>query len=70
MKPKPSSTPQIVFPVVGSVSYYDDFGEPRGGHPHEGNDLMAPKRSAAVAAEDGNIKFWTTSAAAGCMLYL
>ena len=27
-------------------------------------------RSPAVAAEDGTIKFWTTSARAGCMLYL
>src|SRR5439155_18513182 len=24
------SAPRIVFPVVGSASYYDDFGEPRG----------------------------------------
>src|SRR5262249_26811785 len=70
VKPKPVSTPQIIFPVVGPVSYIDDFGDPRSGHPHEGNDLMAPKRSPAVAAEDGTIKFWTTSPAAGCMLYL
>ena len=70
MKPKPVASTPIVFPVVGPVSYIDDFGDPRGGHPHEGNDLMAPKRSPAVAAEDGTIKFWTTSAAAGCMLYL
>jgi hypothetical protein len=31
---------------------------------------MAPKRSLALAAEAGKIKFWTTSATAGCMLYL
>ena len=60
----------MIFPVVGPVNYHDDFGEPRVGHPHQGNDLLAPKRSPAVAAEDGRIKFWTTSATAGCMLYL
>jgi hypothetical protein len=62
--------PQLIFPVVGSVSYVDDFGDPRGGGVHEGNDLMAAKRAIAVAAEGGTVKFWTTSAAAGCMLYL
>ena len=62
--------PQLVFPVVGQVSYIDDFGDPRAGGRHEGNDLMAPKRSTAVAVEPGTVKFWTTSANAGCMLYL
>jgi Peptidase family M23 len=60
----------MIFPVVGPVDYHDDFGEPRVGHPHQGNDLLAAKRSPAVAAEDGKIKYWTTSASAGCMLYL
>ena len=31
---------------------------------------MAPRRALALAAEPGRIKFWTTSARAGCMLYL
>jgi murein DD-endopeptidase MepM/ murein hydrolase activator NlpD len=61
---------QIVFPVVGEVSYTDDFGDARGASKHEGNDLMAPKRATAVAAEGGTVRFWTTSASAGCMLYL
>jgi Peptidase family M23 len=60
----------IVFPVVGPVSYQDDFGQPRAGGPHQGNDLMAPRKAIAVAAESGTVKFWTTSASAGCMLYL
>jgi hypothetical protein len=60
----------IVFPVVGPVTYQDDFGQPRAGGPHQGNDLLAPRKSIAVAAEGGTIKFWTTSASAGCMLYL
>jgi len=59
-----------VFPVVGPVQYTDDFGDPRPQGRHEGNDIMAPKRSLAVAAEDGTVKFGTHSATAGCYLYL
>jgi hypothetical protein len=60
----------IIFPVVGKVQYIDDFGAPRPGGAHQGNDLMAVKKSPAVAAEAGKVKYWTTSHAAGCMLYL
>lgn len=60
----------IVFPVVGKVAYVDDFGAPRGGAAHQGNDIMAAKKSPAIAAEGGRVKYWTTSRAAGCMLYL
>jgi Peptidase family M23 len=60
----------IVFPVVGDVQYVDDFGAPRPGGPHQGNDLLATKKSPAVAAEAGKVKYWTTSRTAGCMLYL
>jgi hypothetical protein len=62
--------PPLIFPVVGQVSYTDDFGDPRPGGRHQGNDLMAPKRAIAVAVEPGTVKFWMTSPAAGCMLYL
>jgi Peptidase family M23 len=62
--------PQLIFPVVGPVQYTDDFGDPRGQGRHEGNDILAPRRATAVAAEDGRVRFWTTSARAGCMLYL
>jgi len=65
----PGGSP-IVFPLVGAATYSDDFGQPRGQGPHEGNDILTTWRSPAVAAEDGTIKFWTTSARAGCMLYL
>ena len=60
----------IVFPVVGRVQYIDDFGAPRPGGPHQGNDIVAAKKSPAVAAEAGRVKYWTTSRSAGCMLYL
>jgi hypothetical protein len=60
----------IVFPVLATVQYTDDFGDPRPGGRHQGIDIMAPKRSLALAAEAGKVKFWTSSASAGCMLYL
>jgi Peptidase family M23 len=66
----PPVTPKIVFPVVGNVTYIDDFGAPRGQGRHEGIDILAAKKAPAVAAEAGKVKFWTTSARAGCMLYL
>ena len=65
-----SEVPRIVFPVLGEASYEDDFGDPRGQGGHQGNDIMAPRRALALAAEAGTVKFWTTSARAGCMLYL
>jgi Peptidase family M23 len=60
----------FIFPVVGPYRYTNDFGDPRPQGRHEGNDILAPKKSPVVAVEDGKIKFWTTSARAGCMLYL
>jgi Peptidase family M23 len=66
----PKVPDHIIFPVVGPVQYVDDFGAPRAGGPHQGNDLIAAKKSAAVAAEAGTVKYWTTSRTAGCMLYL
>lgn len=62
--------PALLFPVVGPVTYTDDFGQPRPGGPHQGNDLLGVKRAPIVAVEDGRIQYWTTSASAGCMLYL
>jgi hypothetical protein len=62
--------PPLLFPVVGTVTYHDDFGEPRGSLPHQGNDLMGTKRAPVVAVEGGTVEYWTTSASAGCMLYL
>ena len=65
-----SGVPPLLFPVVGQVTYTNDFGQARPGGPHQGNDLMGAKRSPVVAVEDGTVGFWTTSASAGCMLYL
>jgi Peptidase family M23 len=66
----PKVPDHIIFPVVGQVTYVDDFGAPRPGGVHQGNDLLAAKKSPAVAAEAGTVKYWTTSRSAGCMLYL
>jgi len=66
-----AAVPQkIVFPVLGTVTYADDFGDPRPGGVHQGIDIVAAKRSLALAAEAGKVEFWKTSASAGCMLYL
>jgi Peptidase family M23 len=65
-----SGVPPLLFPVVGQVTYTNDFGQARAGGPHQGNDLLGTKRAPVVAVEEGTVKFWTTSANAGCMLYL
>jgi hypothetical protein len=65
-----AAVPNFVFPVVAKTTYTDDFGAPRWQGRHEGNDLMAAKRSPVVAVEAGRIVKWTTSRSAGCMLYL
>lgn len=64
------AVPRIIFPVVGPVTYQNDFGDPRGRTGHQGNDIMAVKKSPVVAAEVGKVTFWTRSSSAGCMLYL
>jgi hypothetical protein len=61
---------KIIFPVLGTTTYADDFGDPRPGGTHQGIDIVAPKRSLALAAEAGKVEFWASSANAGCMLYL
>ncbi|TMK79954.1 MAG: M23 family metallopeptidase [Actinobacteria bacterium] len=61
---------QIVFPVLGTVTFTDDFGAPRPQGPHQGIDILAPKRALALAAEPGRVRFFTGSGRAGCMLYL
>jgi hypothetical protein len=64
------TVPTLIFPVAGDVTYVDDFGQARAGGPHQGNDLMGVKKTPVIAVESGKVTFWTTSASAGCMLYL
>ena len=68
--PKPKPKNQIVFPVLGTVDYSDDYGAPRPQGPHEGIDILAPRHALALAAEAGRVRFYTGSGRAGCMLYL
>jgi hypothetical protein len=69
--PKKGAVPPLLFPVAGPVTYQDDFGDARSdGPPHPGNDLLGVKKTPVIAVESGTVKFWTTSASAGCMLYL
>lgn len=65
-----AAVPRLVFPVVAKVSYVDDFGDPRPQGHHEGNDIMAAKRSPVVAVEAGRVEKWGRSSRGGCMLYL
>jgi hypothetical protein len=68
--PKPKPKRQIVFPVLGTVEFSDDYGAPRPQGPHEGIDILAPRHALALAAESGRVRFYTGSGRAGCMLYL
>lgn len=63
-------TARIVFPVFGKTTYTDNYGDARAQGTHQGIDIMAARRAFAVAAEAGKVTFHTTSARAGCMLYL
>lgn len=44
-----------VFPVVGDYSYEDDFGDPRGQGPHQGNDIIGAMGMQLVSCVDGTI---------------
>ncbi|HEY7729846.1 MAG TPA: M23 family metallopeptidase, partial [Gaiellaceae bacterium] len=67
---KPLAAKPIVFPLLGKVRYFDDFGDSRPNGGHEGNDIVGEWRAPVVAAEAGRIQYHTTSSRAGCMLYL
>ena len=67
-----AGVPEVTaFPVVGNVTYTDDFGDPRPQGPHEGNDIMSVRHQPAVAFVAGRVQKWTGSGSYGtCMLYL
>ena len=60
----------IVFPLLGRVRYFDDFGDARPNGGHEGTDILGDWRAPVVAAQAGRVRYHTTSSRAGCMLYL
>ncbi|HET9324779.1 MAG TPA: M23 family metallopeptidase [Gaiellaceae bacterium] len=61
---------RMIFPVLGTFRYGNDYGDPRPQGRHEGIDIVAPRKALAIAAESGRVKFHTGSSRAGCMLYL
>ena len=66
-----ASVPEVTaFPVVGNVTFTDDFGDPRPGGRHEGNDIMSRRHQPAVAFEGGRVEKHVGSTLGTCMLYL
>ena len=63
-----AATP-FLFPVVGGATYFDDYGAPRAQGGHQGNDLMAAKRTPVIAVADGVVRL-QHSGRGGYMLYL
>jgi hypothetical protein len=64
-----ASVPALTaFPVVGNVTFIDDFGAPRPGGTHQGIDIMSIRHQPAVAFEAGRVEKWPGSG--GCMLVL
>lgn len=57
--------PPIVFPVIGPAQYTNGYGI----EGSLGNEITAPRKAVAVAAEDGNVVF-SKSRFGGCMLTL
>ena len=65
-----AAVPRLDFPIVGVGQHIDDFGDPRsGGRRHEGNDIMAKRRTPVVAVERGSVykPGWSSS---DCVLVL
>jgi murein DD-endopeptidase MepM/ murein hydrolase activator NlpD len=46
----------MVCPVPGAA-FHDDFGEPRSGHTHQGNDMFAPMGTPNLAVVAGNVTY-------------
>ena len=59
----------LLFPVVGGASYVDDYGDARPQGSHQGNDLLAAKRTPVIAVASGVVKL-QHSGRGGYMLYL
>jgi len=47
------------FPVRGKHTYTNDFGQPRGQGPHQGNDILAARFTPIIAVADGVIERMT-----------
>lgn len=65
-----AAAPRLAFPVVGNVTFTDDFGAPRWQGRHEGNDLMGVRWQPVIAVERGTVQKHVGSGMGTCMLYL
>ncbi len=66
-----AKVPRIVFPLLSDVPVFNNYGDARANGSHAGIDIEgAVRRTPVLAAEDGRVRWHTTSWRAGCMLYL
>jgi hypothetical protein len=61
---------RTAFPVVGNVTFINDYGDPRPGGTHQGNDIMSRRHQPAIAFEAGRVDKHVGSTIGTCMLYL
>jgi Peptidase family M23 len=61
---------RTAFPVVGNVTFTNDWHDPRPGGLHEGNDIMSRRHQPAIAFEAGRVDKHVGSSIGTCMLYL
>ncbi|MEX2103498.1 MAG: M23 family metallopeptidase [Gaiellaceae bacterium] len=67
---RPAMPQTITFPVAGPGQFTDDYGDPRWGGWHQGNDIMSRRWQPAVAAVNGRVDLHMSSSGRTCMLYL
>jgi hypothetical protein len=59
-----AAVPRLIFPVIGSSNYSNDFDAPRFNGKHQATDIIAKKRQKIVSASDGIIQYvedWGTA---------
>lgn len=51
------TTRVISFPTDSTLTFTDDYGDPRSGHPHIGIDILGPKMTPLYSAVDGEVSY-------------